>query len=652
MAKKAKNETTQSSQPTAQEQANNAAKVQPGQVQNAGHVTPGQAQSDAAKAAAAAAKNAAPTAHDDIATAHEDGPEVRIDVLANDTDPDGGDTFSTLRVIDASASSGADVVVDGTAGAAITYRPATTDAFEGLATGETAVDTITYTIEDAAGAQSTATVEVTVVGTNDAPVIDIDVPHVIVPVDTTEGPASGGMMSFDGRDIIDAGRGVGDSLAITGDLTLEAWINPHGPGTSPGGQGGIIINKEWSYEIARFSDGTINYALQGADAAPWQWVDTGFVAPLDSWTHVALVYDQTSATVNVYGNGALVHSAAGPAALHANTNPVFLGGRLSHPGKQNLQAYMDDVRAWQSARSADEIAANYDRTLAGDEAGLVSNWRFDAVGDVIVDSGPMGNDATNVGAYQLDSDAPITAASADGDAHATITGLRVFDAEADVAPDAEIFVTLSVGQGSISLGSDAALTSVTGDGTATVAGTGSLDAVNGALDALSYTPDAGFSGTDTLTVMADDQAGGIADPLSVPLFVAPKGQIFAGDELDNTLLGTADADILTGLAGNDTLEGLAGDDILRGGDGDDVLVGGAGADRFVFAEDGGHDTIADFVPGQDRIDLADFGLQDFAEIAKSVGVKAGDTYIDLGDGNGVTVTGVRADELNDSDFVI
>jgi Ca2+-binding RTX toxin-like protein len=83
----------------------------------------------------------------------------------------------------------------------------------------------------------------------------------------------------------------------------------------------------------------------------------------------------------------------------------------------------------------------------------------------------------------------------------------------------------------------------------------------------------------------------------------------------DTLYGGGD-DILYGGTGNDTLDGGDGADTLNGGLGDDTLTGGAGNDIFKFASlaeigDGYYDngyydyeTIADFVSGADKIDLA------------------------------------------------
>lgn len=72
--------------------------------------------------------------------------------------------------------------------------------------------------------------------------------------------------------------------------------------------------------------------------------------------------------------------------------------------------------------------------------------------------------------------------------------------------------------------------------------------------------------------------------------------------------GTAANDILNAAPGGMELRGLGGDDILIDGSGEDWLQGGAGADQFLFQPDGRADTIADFDPAEDRIDLSAFFL--------------------------------------------
>ncbi|MCB2130371.1 MAG: hypothetical protein KDE03_15215 [Rhodobacteraceae bacterium] len=71
----------------------------------------------------------------------------------------------------------------------------------------------------------------------------------------------------------------------------------------------------------------------------------------------------------------------------------------------------------------------------------------------------------------------------------------------------------------------------------------------------------------------------------------------------SSLTGGSGDDMLVQTSGNGMLSGGGGDDILCDGSGSDQLRGGAGADRFVMVADGVADTILDYQPGVDRIDL-------------------------------------------------
>jgi VCBS repeat-containing protein len=108
--------------------------------------------------------NTPPTAQDDTGAATEDGGPVRLNVLANDTDPDPGDRL-TIVAVDATAAVGdARVTPDGSR---VVYNPG--QEFQELGAGQTATDTFAYTMQDRAGAQSTATVTMTVAGADEPP---------------------------------------------------------------------------------------------------------------------------------------------------------------------------------------------------------------------------------------------------------------------------------------------------------------------------------------------------------------------------------------------------------------------------------------------------------------------------------------------------
>lgn len=165
-----------------------------------------------------------------------------------------------------------------------------------------------------------------------------------------------------------------NALDLSGNMTIEAWIFPTGTG-SDATQGGIIVNKESSYEIARFADGTIQYALSANGAGTdWSWTNTGLVAPLNQWTHIAFVKSGT--TITVWLNAASSFTAGSqPATLTANTQVLRIGARIT--GAQYFNGYIDDVRIWNTVRTQAEIRKYiFDQNLSLSYSGLVAYYRM------------------------------------------------------------------------------------------------------------------------------------------------------------------------------------------------------------------------------------------------------------------------------------
>ncbi|MDP6643352.1 MAG: S8 family serine peptidase, partial [Rhodospirillales bacterium] len=104
--------------------------------------------------------NEAPVTVADSGATSEDN-SVIIDVLANDSDPDG----DLLAITAASVSAGGGSVA--IAGNQIVYDPG--GSYQYLADGESAAVTLAYTVADVWGIEATADISVTVTGANDAP---------------------------------------------------------------------------------------------------------------------------------------------------------------------------------------------------------------------------------------------------------------------------------------------------------------------------------------------------------------------------------------------------------------------------------------------------------------------------------------------------
>lgn len=97
--------------------------------------------------------------------------------------------------------------------------------------------------------------------------------------------------------------------------------------------------------------------------------------------------------------------------------------------------------------------------------------------------------------------------------------------------------------------------------------------------------------------------------LQVTLETGSGNDTVIGGAKNDSLTGGAGNDSLRGNNGNDYLDGGLGNDTLVGNSGNDTLVGGSGNDRFNFNSLSHlQDTIVDFTPGSDRINISASGL--------------------------------------------
>ncbi|MEW6359822.1 MAG: Ig-like domain-containing protein [Planctomycetota bacterium] len=117
--------------------------------------------------------NDAPTGNNDEGETNEDTilNVAASGVLANDTDPDTGDSLNVTGY-DALSAQGATVFVN--ADGSFSYDPTGASALQSLAAGESVVDTFSYTVSDDFGGSDTATVSITITGVNDAPTANGD----------------------------------------------------------------------------------------------------------------------------------------------------------------------------------------------------------------------------------------------------------------------------------------------------------------------------------------------------------------------------------------------------------------------------------------------------------------------------------------------
>ena len=137
---------------------------------------------------------------------------------------------------------------------------------------------------------------------------------------------------------------------------------------------------------------------------------------------------------------------------------------------------------------------------------------------------------------------------------------------------------------------------------------GTLNQIQLGDTAVTYTPNAGFIGTDTFTYRSFDGFGFAPTLNTITVTVEQRPVLEArclgrrativGTNGADALTGTPGADVIALLAGNDSVASGAGSDSACGGGGNDSLLGGSGNDRLTG--DSGNDRLTG-ESGRDRL---------------------------------------------------
>ncbi|MBI2257080.1 MAG: cadherin domain-containing protein [Proteobacteria bacterium] len=516
--------------------------------------------------------NDIPTAHADFSIDTENATQV-IDVLANDTDVDDGHSFTLVSVSVDSGAGSVDIVDN-----KLQFDPGS--AFDHLAEGDSAEVTVSYTMQDEFGAQSSSTVKITVIGTNDAPVITSDATASVAenaPTDTV-------VYTAEGHDPDD-----GDSIA---------W--------SLGGDDAGLFD---------ISDAGIVTLKNPADYEADNSYDIEVIATDEH--NVATVQ---AVTINV---------------LNVNEKPVIDSGATA-----SVAENADPSTIVYTASATDpDVGTVINWSLGGTDAALFS---IDSNGNVRLNSPADFETKSTYQIAVIASDGFLSDSKA-VTISVTDVNEAPANTAPDAAQDSWVLSDTFIAPGIITAdwfthndtdpdGNPIYVTAVSGlpDGlTAHYDGAGHLDYVSSDIDGaaagsytLTYTLSDGTA-TDTadvsLTIVHTTSSTGENFTLDGNDFSYIDGQS-AADTLtgDLSLSGNAGIDRFVGSAGDDTLSGGAGDDILVGGAGSDHLIGGAGADRLTGTNNGdffvyqstsdstlaASDVITDFIHNSDKIDLS------------------------------------------------
>jgi hypothetical protein len=173
---------------------------------------------------------------------------------------------------------------------------------------------------------------------------------------------SGFALTFDGSlDYVDLGNPA--ALQLTGGMTVAAWVNTrslarNGRIISKSGGGGLL---GWSLNVETYNVFEFSIAR---DVNTQVWVDSTGGVPLNSWVHVAGVYEPGSA-MRIYINGILNNSqtAGIPASQFnapVNVRIASLADGLNGPCSTcRFDGTIDDVRVYNRALTGTELSQLY-----------------------------------------------------------------------------------------------------------------------------------------------------------------------------------------------------------------------------------------------------------------------------------------------------
>ncbi|WP_144435249.1 cadherin-like domain-containing protein, partial [Tropicibacter naphthalenivorans] len=468
-------------------------------------------------------------------------------LLANDTDPD-GDALS-ISAVSASSALGAAVTLNGDG--SVSYDPTGAAALAALADGQELTDSFTYTITDGNGGFDTATVSLTVVGTNDAPVVSV--------ID------AGTVTEDDAIQTIDllAGQTDPDSGAVLTAINITA-TDDQGNAVSftDNGDGTISIDP---FQYDALDDGqaravTISYEISDGQAAT---ANTATLVVNGVTDNLAPVANDDALAAQADENTAFIISAADLLTNDSDPDGDAIG--ISAVSATSALGATVTLNGDGSVSYDPTASATLD-AMAGGES-LTDSFTYTiSDGNGAFDTATVTLTVTGV------NDPPVltgTTAPQTGFADEAFSYQLPADLFAD--HDQGLAVTYDV-----TLADGSPLPSFM-----------SFDAATGTLSYAAGAPQVGDIGLYTLMVTAtepDGQSSSTSFTLSIL-----DGELIQGTEGNDSLTGTIQGDLIQGLGGNDTIVGIPGADFLDGGDGndtlygeagDDVLLGGLGNDRL------------------------------------------------------------------------
>ncbi len=151
-------------------------------------------------------------------------------------------------------------------------------------------------------------------------------------------------------------------------ITIEAWYKP----TAYNAYGAVLYYRGTTNGGIQYDKWTNDKTLRGINPDASQIVASN-EPTLNEWNHIAYVVTSTSMTLYINGVATTSNISSSPFTFD---DGVYIGWDAA-VANRTISGLFDEIRIWNTARTAEEINDYKYQTLNGDESGLVGYWNFD-----------------------------------------------------------------------------------------------------------------------------------------------------------------------------------------------------------------------------------------------------------------------------------
>lgn len=182
--------------------------------------------------------------------------------------------------------------------------------------------------------------------------------------------------------------------------SIEAWINLE---SDVGGTDYTIISTEtggvgFALKVTSSTGNKLAFSINGGTGHVMNAGST--TLSLATWYHVAVAWDTAGA--KIYLNGVQDATVTDSATISPSTNELRIGN--SSVSTRLFDGKIDDIRIWNTKKTAADILASYRKELVGTETGLVSYWKLD---NALTDSTTSAQTLTNNSAAVFSTSVPF-----------------------------------------------------------------------------------------------------------------------------------------------------------------------------------------------------------------------------------------------------